>query len=136
LSKRTDSGRPGQVISTVPGQDYGDAGQQHAEEAIAPMQSAEAGVVAPVQSAAPEPQGGGAPYAGGDFDRPSERPGEPVTEGAALGPGAGPEALQLPNQSNVAPADGAMTAMLSQMAATNTTGVLAALYEAARKQGV
>jgi hypothetical protein len=61
-----------------------------------------AGTPAPASS----PAGAGAtPAAGGTgpgpgdlgpFNRPTERPGEPLTTGIASGPGAGPEALRRP----------------------------------------
>src|SRR5690242_5397221 len=86
-SKRTD----GQAISTMPGQDYGQAQQDHAVESLKPMAG-----VAPTRAAdVPQQQ---APqqapeYQGGDFGGPSARPGEPVTAGAPAGPGPGLEAL-------------------------------------------
>lgn len=49
----------------------------------------------------PAPTGGGVsatrwpiPGSLGPLDRPTERPGEPVTTGLSLGPGAGPEVLE------------------------------------------
>jgi hypothetical protein len=74
---------------------YGDAADLVNLQASAPMASS------------PQPGAKAAPVSGGEpaqpvtpvpIDAPSQRPGEPVTEGAAAGPGNGPEALQLPVQ--------------------------------------
>lgn len=65
---RTPEGVPAQGLQTTP----------------------QAAAAAPPQQP-PPPQG---PLAGAaPFDRPSERPDEPLTEGLAIGPGRGPEAL-------------------------------------------
>lgn len=130
-SRRTDGG-PAQVISTAPDQTYGDAKQQHADQAIAPMGGAEPLPAAPNVPATPPNAGGRTPYSGGPFNAPSNRPGEPVTTGVPIGPGASPAAM--PNV-NAQPT-GAMTQMLQQMSATDTTGVLAALLQAASNRGV
>lgn len=66
-------------VQTPTGQPYGQAGMQQAAQRAVPV--------------APQP----VPMPGAlAFDRPTERPGEPVTHGAPVGPGAGPEALGLP----------------------------------------
>lgn len=111
-SNRTDLNRPAPV-TTVTGQTYGDAAAQEASQRIQPMAGgatappsqtpgapASSGPVPP--QGAPGPQdiiaamqahaaAGGGPQ--GNFTRPTERPGEPVTHGLPVGPGAGPEAL-------------------------------------------
>lgn len=70
------------------GQAYGQAGQQLAAQRAVPLAPA---------GAAQQPGGGApaqaAPGSAGPFDRPSDRPGEPITSGLPVGPGAGPEAL-------------------------------------------
>lgn len=71
-------------------------------------------------------------YGGGDFGGPSQRPSEPVTAGAALGPGPGPASPQTMAQRPT----GAMTQMLQSLSATDTSGVLASLYQAAQQRGV
>jgi hypothetical protein len=90
-------------VTTVPGQAYGAATQQRAAQQIVPM--AANPVVAPPGSppavpppASPTAAGGLPPLQPGQmgaFDRPTERPGEPVTAGLPSGAGPGPEALGL-----------------------------------------
>lgn len=77
---RTDLG--GQVpAQAAPGQPYGAAGEQMAAQRAVPM-------------AAPMIQ----PGAQGAFDRPTERPDEPITAGLDIGPGPGSEVLGLPDE--------------------------------------
>lgn len=68
----------------APGQTYGQAGAQQAAQEAVPMatQPSAAG------QAGPRPPG---------LTDPSGRPGEPLTAGAPVGPGPGPEALTTPN---------------------------------------
>lgn len=76
FSQRTDGG-PGdarQPIRYVPGMEYG-GGQELMD----------------IQSGAPMAAEGSAPRI--SFDAPTERPDEPITHGAPIGAGAGPEAL-------------------------------------------
>jgi hypothetical protein len=88
LSKRTDGG-PGQPVRAPSGGAYGE--RQNLEQ---------------LQQAAPLAQTpGGDAGAGADvtadlvgFGAPTQMPDEPVTAGAAMGPGPGLEALGLPNQ--------------------------------------
>jgi hypothetical protein len=76
-------------VVTAPGQTYGQGvAQQRAQQAV-PM----AGPPVAPPRAAPAAPRGPLPGAGGDPMRPTERPDEPVTAGAPVGPGAGPEAL-------------------------------------------
>lgn len=139
FSRRTDSGRPGQVISTVPGQDYGAAKQQAMQQQTAPMAAAQPLPKPPPMSAG-QPQGPAAPpFSGTPLSAPTQYPGQPVTHGVNIGAGAGTDALQLgpfgqPN-GRFAAADGSMTKMLSQLAATDTTGILADLLQRAAAQG-
>lgn len=132
LARRTDGG-PAQVLSAAPDQGYGDMTQQMNDQRIAPM-----GGATPLPSVpAAEAGGQGMPaYSGGPFDAPSNRPNEPVTHGVPIGPGAGPEALQMgPVGSGIAPATGSMTKLLSSLMATDTTGVLGQLLEQAQARG-
>jgi hypothetical protein len=135
-SRRTDGG-PGakQVMSAAPDQGYGDMTQQINDQRTAPMAGA-----TPLPPAAPVPsgQGGGAAqapaYSGGGFADPSTRPDEPVTHGADAGPGAGPEAMSF----QAAPQDqgtGQMTQLLQRVSATDTTGILGRLMQAAQDRG-
>lgn len=107
------SGKPGQAYpnradlrtapdagaSTFKGQPYGAATQQAQAQVAAPAQSPPVPAAGP-PTAGPEaggqPQGGPPPGSFGDFTRPTERPNEPVTHGAPMGPGAGPEILPSP----------------------------------------
>lgn len=78
-------------IATAKNQPYGEAGAQADAQRQIPL------------APAPGPGAAGAPGAGGPpgpmpgslgaFDRPSDRPGEPLTHGADLGPGGGQEVL-------------------------------------------
>src|SRR5688572_26038223 len=76
-------------VQTARGQTYGKATQQAAAQRAVPV----AGAPAPVPQAALVAPTTGMPGAQGDFLRPTERPDEPVTAGAPVGPGAGPEVL-------------------------------------------
>lgn len=89
LSQRTDGG-PGQPIRVAGGQPYGARQEMERLQAAAPMAQA---------SGAPQPAGGGG--AGGaplpSVFRPSDRPWEPVTSGAAVGQGPGAVSGALPD---------------------------------------
>ena len=93
-SARTDGG-PGstQAARYVAGGDYGDGGlmglQQGAQMSATPTP----------QASAPQLQQGSmqGPQVV-PLTQPTTRPNEPVTAGAALGPGPGPEALRIPMQ--------------------------------------
>lgn len=92
LSKRTDGG-PGQPVRVPTGGAYGDATRLAQAQAGAPM-AASPGGDQPAHSLLAGlsiPQGPA-------FGAPSQQPDIPVTDGAAAGPGAGPEALGLPVQ--------------------------------------
>lgn len=138
-SKRTD-GKPGQSLSAAPDQAYGDKKAQIDSQRIAPMGAAEP--MAPAAQAAQAQQGPPqdaqpqqmAPFAGGAFNAPSDRPNEPITHGVDIGPGAGPEALGVPPQGQRP--DGYLTGLLGQMSAADRTGTAAKLYEIARQRGV
>lgn len=98
-SRRTDGGLE-QKLRDLPDADYGENAEFVNSQRAAPLAQV------PVTHA-PSPSGGGA--GGPDLmsmatpiNAPSARPNEPVTAGAAIGPGAGPDALNLPNQGNAA----------------------------------
>ena len=131
-ARRTDGG-PAQVMSAAPDQPYGAVKQQLDQQRVAPM-----GGTAPLpQPAVPGPQsdsgalsGPGVPqYQGGAFNAPSARPDEPITTGAPVGPGAGPEALSFVNP--MSRPDGSMTNLLRQLSLRDTSGALAKLLDTA-----
>ena len=114
LSKRTDGG-PGdkQPLRAIPGGSFGDRQATLDQQRAAPL--ARASSTPPAAAPAPaSPQGapGAAPVDPmalvrqaaenftppnvAPFDRPTDFPAEPVTEGLSTGPGAGPESLGLP----------------------------------------
>lgn len=138
LSRRTDGG-PAQVVSTVPGQDYGDAKQQAMQQQTAPMAGTPNTPSAPSLSGDGDSAAPGAPqYGGGPFNGPSSRPNEPVTHGVPVGPGGSTEALTMgPGASGaqIAPATGAMTQLLTRLSGTDTTGILADLLQNAAARG-
>ena len=89
LSRRTD-GRPN--VMSAPGGAYGDATDMQSLQTSAPM-----GAGAPTP--APAPVGGGVDPSGlVGLHEPTQRPNEPVTAGAAAGPGIGPQAAGLSQQ--------------------------------------
>lgn len=93
LSKRTDGGPGAKQPMRVPtGGTYGQAQQMQQIQQGAPMGASGGGDAAGgmLQGLA-IPEGPGA-------HAPSQQPDVPVTDGAALGPGAGPEALGLQSQ--------------------------------------
>jgi hypothetical protein len=95
LSRRTDGG-PGnakQPIRVPTGGSYGDATQMMKLQQAAPLAASPGGDVAP-------PAGLDLGAAMTPFGAPTEQPDTPVTDGAALGAGAGPEALGLTPQSD------------------------------------
>lgn len=111
-ANRTDLNTGGKVPATAaPGQAYGQAGQQ--------MQAQQAMPIAPQPTPA-GPSGGAAPSPGpagvlpgslGKLDRPTDRPDEPLTAGAPVGPG--PASMSLPS---------APDPLLSTVAALNSLG--------------
>lgn len=83
-----------QKPQATPNQTYGEAGKQLASQAQMPLSAA------PVAGSSPAPPqaapGGGGPQVIPSLTAPTTRPNEPLTAGLATGPGAGPEALNLP----------------------------------------
>ena len=95
MSRRTDGGpaskQAQRYVSGMP--NYGDGQQLMDLQASAPMSASG------ISGSAPTPAAGGeAPQQPIPIDAPSQRPGEPVTQGAAAGAGAGTEVLNLPQQ--------------------------------------
>jgi hypothetical protein len=93
LSKRTDGGPGGQPVRAPSGGAYGDRQALEQMQQAAPLSATPGGDVG-----APEAAPVDANVIG--FDQPSQQPDTPVTAGAVLGDGPGPEALGLPNQSD------------------------------------
>lgn len=88
LSQRTDGG-PGQPKMQLPGAKYGEQASFQQAQSAAPMaQSPGSGGTTPIPSPGDVP-----PIT--PLHAPTERPDEPVTAGAAHGPGVGPDALGL-----------------------------------------
>jgi hypothetical protein len=87
MSKRTDR----QPVRELTDAAYGEQKTFREDQQGAVMASS-AGAVGPVAGGGVDPAAGVTP-----FGAPSERPGEPVTSGAPVGPGPGPESLGLPS---------------------------------------
>jgi hypothetical protein len=92
LSRRTDGG-PGQPVRAITGGPYGSSQAFQAMEQAAPM-AGQAPTPSPGKT--PPPQGAAMPVI--PFGAPTQNPDEPVTAGAAMGPGVGPDALGLQDQ--------------------------------------
>jgi hypothetical protein len=89
LSARTDIGNV-QKTQDLPNADYGEQQAYQQQQAGAPL-AADSGQ-------APGQQGNPAAANVIPMGAPTQRPGEPVTSGAASGPGPGLSSLNLPNQ--------------------------------------
>jgi hypothetical protein len=125
LSRRTDGG-PAQQLRHLPDAQYGEDATYTAQQRSAPLAQVNP---APAAAAA----SGGQQSAVG-FGDPSTRPGEPVTAGAASGPGPGPEALT----PALSPAGsyGTLTDLLSGLAGGDMTGSMAKLSLQAMQFGL
>lgn len=123
LSKRTDGG-PAQKLRDLPDAQYGEAKTFRELQQGAPL----------AQTPGPQAQGAPSFAAAKDLltplDAPSERPNEPVTAGAALGAGPGPEVL-----GQVGGAPGKITDLLSQLQPYDLTGSVGALLAEALRKG-
>ena len=125
-------------VTSVPGQTYGAAQAQQNAQRMVPMAPPSVGLPPGPGGAMGGGAPGGAPPGGGGpppgsltpLDAPSERPDEPVTHGAALGPGPGPESLP-----GAAMTQGAMTSLLSRAAQATGSAGLASLAAMAANQG-
>lgn len=83
-----------QKVAVPPSAEYGQGEKLRRAQQAVPMAGAPA-APPPPPAAAGQAGAGGAPVEMGDFTRPTERPGEPLTTGIPSGPGAGPEALAM-----------------------------------------
>lgn len=123
LSRRTDRS-PSQKIRELPDAAYGEAKEFNDLQKQAPLENV------PQTSMTPQ---GGAPGQGPmplsavtPLSAPTQRPDEPVTAGAALGPGPGPEALGPAQTMRTAQYQSASD-LLSQLAAGSDSPDLRAL---------
>lgn len=87
-AQRTDMNQNRQPIRVAAGQAYGERQAQEQAQRAVPLPAAP-----PVQVPPPSPAPGPAPGSFGAFNRPTERPDEPLTAGMPMGPGPGPEAV-------------------------------------------
>jgi hypothetical protein len=96
MSRRTDGGAA-QALQTLPNAKYGENAQFQSLQQGAPLAASGANPTAPpldMSSLPPNPAAGNVV----PFSAPSGRPSEPVTSGAALGAGPGPESLGIAPQ--------------------------------------
>jgi hypothetical protein len=112
------------------GLSYGDSQALTQQESAAPMSLQQAPQVAAPDVTQASAAAQNAPTS--PFGRATELPGQPITHGAPIGPGPGPSF----NQAPAAKPSGAMTQMLQQLSASDATGVIAQLYQAASNRGV
>lgn len=138
LSQRTD-GSPGGKLAVAPGLAYGERQQTLAQERTAPMAVTDKVPDLNIPQAPSQPPTATTATAQGAqqfaFTQSSNRPNEPVTHGVDIGPGGGPEVL--PQAANPTyQSMGPMSQMLSNLSATDRSGVLAQLYSSARASGV
>lgn len=126
-SNRTDLNVP---KMTVPGQEYGMAGQQMAAQSAVPMGSTPTPQIA---APAPQAQAQAGPMPGSlPHLEPTLRPNEPVTAGLPFGPGPGPEVLA--NQAAPNSPVGAAFDALSKM--PNVPSSVSSIAEASRLLGL
>lgn len=92
LSQRTDGGPASQPVRAPSGGQYGDRQNLEQLQQAAPVAASPGGDVG-----APQPADDPTASLVG-FDQATQQPDVPVTAGATLGDGPGPEALGLPNQ--------------------------------------
>lgn len=130
LSQRTDV----QPQSVPTGMPYGQAGaMQQAEQAV-PM-AGTPGIPASAASAiAAAGAPGGPPSPPPTLGTPSQRPNEPVTAGAASGPGPGPAVLNA--TPGAVQAGGRLSQTIFQAAAADPSGLLSQLGALAQQRGL
>jgi len=134
--------QPNLPVRVATNQTYGKAQAQAQAQRTVPMAPPPT-LMGPPGGAPPGPTGSPAggpaappppgipPGAFGDIHRPTERPLEPVTAGAALGPGPGMEALQgLPDQGTTQ-----LSGLLSAIAQSSGNSALAQLAAKAAANG-
>ena len=130
LSQRTDRS-PSQPMRVPTGMPYGDATSMHQAEQAAPMAATtQAANVPPAAVGAPSAPPSSPPALLSD---PSQRPHEPVTHGADLGPGGDSSIL---TAAPGVPSGGAVSQAIAKAAASDPTGVLSQLLLAAQQRGL
>jgi hypothetical protein len=104
---------------------YGDASALQGQESAAPLSGTP-------NTPQPTPtQMAGAPPTPLPFDRPSDRPDEPITQGVDIGPGDGSDVLPAQHQTpTVQP--GPMMTMLASLSSMDTSGILSDIYAEAK----
>jgi hypothetical protein len=125
LARRTDGG-PAQKIMTPTGLPYGDAGALSAQQHAAPLSQQPSIPTANVT-------GAGATELT-PFGAPSQMPDQPVTAGAPMGAGPGPEVLN--GGMDAVSSYGPLSSMLSQLSASDASGSIAALMMEAQRRGL
>lgn len=126
---RTDlNAAPAQPVRVATGQAYGVAGAQAASQQAVPLPAQAVPAAAPVN--AHEAAAAYQMPAFGPFDRPTERPDEPLTHGAPTGPGAGPEIIP-----GVGGAPAGMAGLLRTIAGAVGSSDLEALAQRAESLG-
>jgi hypothetical protein len=106
--------RTGQPIRDVTGLPYGDGKALREQQAAAPMAETPA---IPIT----------------DLGAPTARPDQPITAGAPMGPGPGPEVL---STATGRPAGGVISSAIAKAAASDPSGELAKLYQVALSKGL
>lgn len=124
-------------VRAAPGQTYGQRQAQVEAQRSVPMAAQPApappGPAGPPQGPQAPPAAQIAPGSFGDLARRTERPTEPVTAGAALGPGPGPSAI--PQTMPSGPQNANLSAMLAQIARSSGSQAIAALAQHAAAAG-
>lgn len=115
MSQRTDK----QPMRAPTGLPYGDAGKLMAAQQAVPL-----------PDTTPDP--GSPPPVMLHAD--TQNPGQPVTAGAAMGPGPGPEVLGPQGQGM--PTGGQVAQALARVASSDSSGVFAQLYSIALQKGL
>ena len=107
---------------------YGDGVKYDAEKSGAPLSRAPK---SPLLSQAPRVSGAGGGAAGVGLFDPSQRPGEDITTGVDVGPGAGSEALMMQSKF----AERKLSDILAEMIPYDPTGEIQYLYQNALSRG-
>lgn len=134
LSQRTDGG-PAQKMREMTGLPYGEGTAYETQQRGAAM-SATPSVPSGPDIKVQQPSGAAPMPSGPDFAAPTAAPSQPITAGAALGPGGGPELLSLPKTGMEAAPSGIVSSTLRALSGRDNSGVLASLFDTASERGV